>query len=125
MTVIIDIEKRRVEEIVTEYATILRFEGGASIRIEGLARISGPGRGTILHPQSIRSDREVHALLGRIAESASADDESGALRISFEGGLILEVGPDPDFEPWVANWPDGTTVVALPGGGLSTWGAQP
>jgi hypothetical protein len=122
----IDIGTRRVGEIDTEHAITLRFEGGATIRIESPVQISGPDRGTItVDPQDLRSDQDVqHAVLGRVVESAFADDVSGALRISFEGGVTLEVAPDPDFEPWAASWPDGTTVVALPGGGLSTWGVQ-
>jgi hypothetical protein len=56
---------------------------------------------------------------------AAADRDTGDLLITFRGGLALRVASAPDFEAWSANWPDGTTFVALPGGGLSRWGPQP
>jgi hypothetical protein len=45
----------------------------------------------------------------------------GTLRLGFDSGLMLEVGPDPDYEAWQLDLPGGK-IIAMPGGELAVWG---
>lgn len=122
----IDIRTRLVSEIDTEHAVTLALSGGAKVRIESSFELAGPGFAPkMIDPENLGSDRALQETLGgRIVEDATADRDTGVLVISFDGGVQLKVPSDPHFESWSASWPDGSTVVALPGGGLSCWGAQ-
>ncbi len=48
--------------------------------------------------------------------SACADRES-VLRIEFSDGAVISAGPDPQYENWDLQGPDGLWLVAPPGGG--------
>lgn len=123
----IDIRARRVDEIDTEQAVTLVLSGGVAIRIESTFDLTEPAATPrIIDPENLSADLGLGLMLrGRVVEAATADEESGLLSITFLGGLVLRVPPDPDFEAWSTSWSDGSTVVALPGGGLSSWGARP
>jgi hypothetical protein len=123
----IDIAARRVEEVDTEHAVTLVLSGGANVRIECPFDIWELGaEPTTFDPGDLPSGRGLwQGLRGRVVEAGIVDEDSGSLRITFSGGVTLQVLPDPAFESWSASWPDGATVVALPGGGLSSWSAQP
>lgn len=123
----LDIRTRRVEEIDTEHAVTLVLAGGVSVRIESPFDLIAPGsEPRTIDPEDLSFDQGLQqALRCRVVEAASADSETGLLDLSFEGGVRLQVPSDPDFESWSATWPDGSAVVALPGGGLSSWGPQP
>ncbi|WP_377325645.1 DUF6188 family protein [Pimelobacter simplex] len=122
----IDIRARRVEEVDTEQAVTLVLSGGAAIRIESSFDLTEPAATpTTIDPDNLSGDLGLGSMLrGRVVEVATADEETGLLSITFRGGLVLRVPPDPDFEAWTASWLDGSTVVALPGGGMSVWGAR-
>ncbi|MBJ7336666.1 MAG: hypothetical protein JHC64_03145 [Mycolicibacterium sp.] len=62
--------------------------------------------------------------MGRAVEAAHADDVGG-LHVTFEGGARIVVGPDPDYESWHVNGPNGALVLSMPGGGLAVWDPQP
>lgn len=126
MTVQIDIRACRVEEIDTEQAVTLGLSGGAKIRIESRFDLAGADSAhRTIDPEDPGSDRDLQGMLrGQVVEAATADGDTGSLTIVFTGGLCLRVPPDPDFESWSASWPDGSLVVALPGGGLSCWGPR-
>jgi hypothetical protein len=47
--------------------------------------------------------------------------EDGALEIVFEGGTVLSVPSDAQYEPWELVSKDGRRIVSLPGGGLAKW----
>ena len=122
----IDIRERRVDEVRTEQGVTLVLSGGAAVRIESPFDLAESAVAlTTLDPVNLGADLQFGLLLrGRVVEAASADEETGSLSISFLGGLALSVPPDPDFEAWSTSWEDGSMVVALPGGGLSSWGAR-
>lgn len=127
MQVEIDLGSRRVDEIDTEHAVTLVLSGGAAIRIEGtLDLVESDGETTTVDPENISPDLGLGSILRhRVIQAATTDRETGVLLIAFYEGLALRVPPDPMFEAWSASWADGATLVALPGGGLSSWGAQP
>jgi hypothetical protein len=117
---------QRVDEVDTEHAVTLRFSGGAAVRIEGSFEFHGSGSKMLtLDPENLGTDHGLRdALEGQTINSAIADSDSGTLVITFDVGISLHVLPDPEFEAWSATLSDGTKIVALPGGGLSRWGAQ-
>lgn len=121
-----DIGARLVEQVSTEYAITLGLSGGLAVRIETSFVLSEPGHAPLtIDPQNLDTDRELQrALLGRTVNQAIAEVDAGSLEITFDGGISVLVPSDADFEAWAVTWPDGYTVVSLPGGGLSQWGAQ-
>ncbi|MGL4297726.1 MAG: DUF6188 family protein [Candidatus Neomicrothrix subdominans] len=122
----LDIADRIVEEVTSEYAITLGLAGGAQLRIETQCELNEPGRALlVIDPQNLDTDQGLQrTLVGRAVEEATAEVETGSLAVAFEGGTTLRVLPSSDFEAWAVTWPDGVTVVCLPGGGLSRWGAQ-
>jgi Family of unknown function (DUF6188) len=58
----------------------------------------------------------------RILEAIAT--EGGGLTLHFEGGGTLQASPDPHYESWELAGPSGLKVIALPGGGLATWGVE-
>lgn len=122
----IDLRARHVDEIDTEQAVTLLLCGGVAIRIERIFELAEPAAMPIfIDPEKLSADLELGLMFrGRVVGSAIADEETGLLSITFFGGLVLRVPLDSDFEAWSTSWSDGSTVVALPGGGLSSWGAR-
>lgn len=122
----IDLRARRIDDVRTDHGVTLVLSGGAAVRIECPFDLAeSPMTSTTIDPDDLSADRQFGlALCGKVIEAATADEESGSLSISFLGGLALTVPSDPYFEAWSAGWEDGSMVVALPGGGLSSWDAR-
>ena len=122
----INIRARRIDAIDTQQGVTLVLSGGAAIRIECPFELAeSAAASTTVDPENFGADLWLGAILhGRVIEAATADEDTGTLSIRFVGGLALTVAPDPRFEAWSAGWSDGSMVVALPGGGLSSWGAR-
>jgi hypothetical protein len=120
---------RSVSRCYIDYAFGLCFyNNGPSteIRIEGKIRLlanrdqvvlvdPGPGSGPdprLLGPLLV--------LFGKSVIWAHAF-KSGALKILFEGELILEVDPGQKYEPWELSSSSGLKLVSLPGGSIAYW----
>lgn len=117
---------RRVERINSDQAIGIVLADGSEIRIETVFRLTRPGLGVlVVDPQDLPSEQELaEALLGRTLEHATADAATGALDLTLEAGVRLEVPSDPDFEAWSLVRLDGSQTVSLPGGRLSSWEGQ-
>lgn len=107
------------------YTVSLEFTGGYEVRIEsGLVLRDRDGDHEIVPGENADADgARLEALTGQAATAAVADD-SGGLRVDFEGGTRLLVPADPNYEAWTVAGPNGLKVVSLPGGGLSVWSPQ-
>lgn len=66
---------------------------------------------------------EMAAVLRTLREGVTRIDamKSGALRVSFQSGIVLDVESATQFEAWEIAGPDGVLLVSLPGGGVATW----
>lgn len=124
----IDVRARRVDEIDTEQAVTPSCSPEEhAIRIECTFDLAEPAaEPTTIDPANLSAELGLGLMLrGRLVEAVIADVETGRLSMTFLGGLVLRVPPDPDFEAWATSWSDGSMVVALPGGGFSSWGPRP
>lgn len=65
----------------------------------------------------------IHQLVGLDVVESVADD-SGALRMAFEDGSLIQVPADDAYEAWNVSGPRGALVVSMPGGELAIWSAQ-
>jgi hypothetical protein len=77
-------------------------------------------RGAMHHldPEATRSALgPVLDLVAQTVERASAS-EDGELSVGFSDGSSLTVDPDPSYEAWQLDGPDGGYLVCLPGGTL-------
>jgi len=61
-------------------------------------------------------------LIGKTVSKALAQGDGG-LGVTFADGTELSVPPDPSYEAWEFAGSDGSIVVSLAGGGLTTWAA--
>jgi hypothetical protein len=107
------------------YTVSLEFTGGYEVRIEtGFVLRDRDGDHEIVPGENADADgARLEALTGQPVTAAVADD-SGGLRVDFEGGTRLLVPADPNYEAWTVAGPNGLKVVSLPGGGLSVWSPQ-
>jgi hypothetical protein len=122
----VDIAGRLVEQVGDEHAITLSLSGGVEVRIETVFELGQAG-GVMLvvDPQNLDTDKDLQRVLpGCVVRQAVADPDTGTLTLTFEGEIRVHVSSDADFEAWSVIWPDGATVVSLPGGGLSQWGAR-
>jgi hypothetical protein len=64
------------------------------------------------------------ALLERVVDAAEVS-QPGALVLTFEGGFVLTVGPDGDYESWTVAGPAGVKLIRQPGGEIAVRSAAP
>ncbi|WP_240431252.1 DUF6188 family protein [Mycobacterium kyogaense] len=65
----------------------------------------------------------IRQLVGLDVSESTADD-SGALKIAFTDGSLIQVPADDAYEAWNVSGPNGALVVSMPGGELAIWNAQ-
>lgn len=106
------------------YTVGFHFSGGFEIRVETSFTLRTHDGDHRIVPGEESSAARLSELSGLVVTLATADD-SGGLRVDFDGGARLLVEADPEFEAWTVAGPDGLKVVSLPGGGLSAWSPQP
>jgi hypothetical protein len=89
-----------------QYQTILNFDEGASIHIEGACVLDGRS----LHP-GIDAGRELALLLG-VGVAGAFVVEQRVVRIEFSGGVVLDIVDASDtYESFTIQSPDGLIVV--------------
>jgi len=88
------------------FAHVDLFLHDAGFENRACARLPSEFRGLVLSLVARRAS--VHSAL------ATADSE---LRLSFDEGDAIAVGPDPNYEAWEVTGPGQVKVVAMPGGG--------
>ena len=117
-----------VSQIQVDFAFGLVFDDVCAIRISNTAILGWIN--VAEKPEKIALDPERQDVAAGLvlfhAEVASAVAfKSGALRIVFGDGHLLDVKPDPDYEAWTATGPDGMLMVSLPGSDLAVWRSRP
>ncbi len=119
-----------VSQIQVDFAFGLVFDDVCAVRISNTASL-GWINVAEKKPEKIALDPERQAVAAGLvlffnAEVTSAVAfKSGALRITFGDGHLLNVKPDPNYEAWTATGPDGMLIVSLPGSGLAVWNSRP
>ncbi|HET9457116.1 MAG TPA: DUF6188 family protein [Candidatus Limnocylindrales bacterium] len=91
-------------------------ESDFMLQIDGPYRFSKSGRDWTVDPEDGPEARCLE-WLGESIASAVADD-TGALRVEFVNGGLLEVDPFA-YEPWHLSGADGWSVISVAGGGLA------
>ncbi|MGY1654138.1 DUF6188 family protein [Geodermatophilus sp. SYSU D01119] len=79
--------------------------------------------GAAVEPTSLDGVALLHPWLRSTASRAGVD-AAGALTLTV-GSTTLRCPPDPSYEAWAYDRPDGAKVICLPGGGLAIWDARP
>jgi hypothetical protein len=113
---------QKLEYVRLGHAIVLSFSGGSQVLIETVARLDGPYGRVDIEAGENPSDA-VATLLGHRVQTAETGD-TGELRITFDGGAELRVGPDADIESWAVAGPDRFLIVCLARGELAVWGDQ-
>lgn len=115
------------QKVVAEefgYTVGIDLTEGYEIRVEtGFLLRAHDGDHRIVPGEDGAAATLVGELTGQVVTVGTADD-TGALRVDFDGGARLIVEPDPAYEAWTVAGPGGLKVVCLPGGELSIWSAQ-
>jgi hypothetical protein len=102
-----------VELYSAEYVATIRIESPFTVSVDAVAMQLTPTSPTTLGP-ALR-------LLNSVVNSCTFDD-SGRLRVEAGVGLWLEVSAGDGYEAWQFSDTKGRGVVALPSGGIDSWG---
>ncbi|MFY1687039.1 DUF6188 family protein [Plantactinospora sp. WMMB782] len=111
-----------VTRIRVDSAFVLDLAEVAEVRISNVARLGWVNVAD--RPDEVRLDPEHQdvsaglVLVGTTVLSAVAF-KSGGLRLVFDDGHLLRVGPHPRRTAWTAIGPDRTLVTSVPSGGLA------
>lgn len=95
-----------VQVCVGKFQTVVNFDGGATLTIEGSCMLGndryGPG---------VEAGRQLITLLGRMVASVSALEQQH-LEVAFGDGTVVTVlGEDDNFESFTLAGPHGLIVV--------------
>ena len=111
-----------VTRVSFDHAVTLLFDSGAQLGlgVPFSLRLQA-GSPQVIDPEQVGPfAADVLSLLHQRVQSVEADD-TGVLRLRLESGCELVVQPHEMYEAWSLTGPEQRVVVALPGGGLSTW----
>jgi hypothetical protein len=112
-----------VERISFDYAVTLQTDGGAEIRIETEFSLRMPsGEVDVVEPERLGGGAErLTAILHEMITGASVAESDGTLVLEFVNRVELQVSSSEAYEAWTFTAPGGLKVVALPGGGVTSW----
>lgn len=115
-----------VERVAFDFAVTLITDDGAEIRIETAFTLRTPnGASAVIDPAEPGDPAAVlTSVLHEMITGATANDATGSLDLEFVHGGRVEVLPSDAYEAWSFTAQGGVRAVALPGGGLSIWGAD-
>jgi hypothetical protein len=111
-----------IETVEASNVLQLVLRSGIDIKLESAVIVRANGREHTVDPVS---ESDARADLLRQLQSARVRfswTELGELTLDFEGGMRITSGSVPNFEAWSVNEPNGMLVVAMPGGGVNTYG---
>lgn len=120
---ITSLASQSVSRVSFDFAISLLTDMGTEVRIQTPFTLIVESGSLELDPQS--RSAEISNML-RLLDSKVVDssiEESGLLTLEFDSGIGIRIEPHGDFEAWTIAGADGSKVVCLPGGGLTTWEA--
>lgn len=122
----VDLVSHVLESFDIDFALVLAFSNGATVRVEGPFELSRPHRVPVVIDPEAPDSRAASKLVpvGRTVLDAVIRSDNGSLILVFDGGCIVRVPSSPEFEAWSVTHSDGGMVVSHPGGDLSEWGAR-
>jgi Family of unknown function (DUF6188) len=108
-----------------DYAITFITSGGGEFRFANTLTVTAPhGEAINVDPEAPgRAAETVLALLHEPIKHVSLD-EAGILELTFASGASVRVGPDDRYEGWTYAGDDGVKIICMPGGGLTTFGAN-
>ncbi|WP_197478042.1 DUF6188 family protein [Rhodococcus sp. EPR-147] len=112
------VEQRHISRILLDFDLSIEFDNGASIAFSEVV-IDGL---TVDEDNQFEGLRAFAALHGLVCEDADYD-ESGVLRLTFEGRQRVVAAPRDEVESWEYTAVDGSTVLCGPGGAVESWPA--
>lgn len=115
-----------VERVAFDFGVTLITDDDSEIRIETAFTLRAlDGASFLIDPAKPGDSAAVlTSVLHEMITGATANDATGSLDLEFVHGGRIEVLPNDAYEAWSFTTRDGARAVALPGGGLSTWGTD-
>lgn len=86
--------------------------------------ILSDGRSVDLDPGQMTTDSRLFVDLIASGVASLVAHEDGSVDVVFADESSVHAPSSSEFEPWNLTGPGGLKIVSLPGGGLSTWGAD-
>lgn len=93
------------------------------VKIGSDFRLVGPDA----HVHTIDPETPTHADELTALHQTTVDGDcfsDGRLQLRFSNGFTVEAGPGDQYEAWELWRSNGEIAVAVPGGGLTTWGPR-
>jgi hypothetical protein len=115
-----------IERVSFDHSVTLLLDDGSEVRIGSDFSLRPPNADAyVIDPSSARGvDELLRLLLHKTVAHISVNEEIGSLLIVLTDGTSLQVAPSESYEAWTFAGDRGLKIVSLPGGGVSTWGAD-
>ncbi|MFF1527927.1 DUF6188 family protein [Cellulomonas sp. NPDC058312] len=117
------LQGQEVSRLCFDYAVGIETLEGSELQIETsfmLGSVDCDMREEVQPDRLAETGFAVLRLLRQRVTAADVD-ETGALRIQFTNGQVLECPPDPMFEAWTYVSASGERKICMPGGGVADW----
>lgn len=118
----LDLAGKTLQSVLIEHSIRLQLSEGRFVLVESPFSLDREGVSVVFSPEEDFEEafEPIRRLIGLTVVEATADD-SGALRIRFGDGTVLQVPSDDAYEAWNVSGPGGGLVVCMPGGELAVW----
>lgn len=119
------LDGKKLQSVLIENSLVMTFSDEFFALMASPLTLSREGEAFTLTPDEDPAEAfaPIRQLVGLDVVESVADD-SGALRMAFEDGSLIQVPADDQYEAWNVSGPRGALVVSMPGGELAIWSAH-
>ncbi|MDR6912815.1 hypothetical protein J2W54_004918 [Rhodococcus fascians] len=114
------VDGQRVHKVLLDFDLTIEFDGGATVAFSEVVVDDL----VVDEDNQFEGLRAFAVLLGLVCDDAEFD-ESGVLRLTFDGRTRVVAHPRPEVESWEFCAADGSTVLCGAEGTVESWPAPP
>lgn len=111
-----------ISRVAFYFGVLFLMHGGSELRIDTAFDFRPESTLMTIDPSTASGFASTLIGLLHIEIEAAKVTDAGALELCFRGNSVLNVAPSDEFEAWTFAGAEGSKVVCMPGGGVTTWG---